>query len=49
MGATVQRIEMKVVKKSLETSRLGVNEAMYKVGYADPKTFRIVFRKVTGL
>ena len=44
-----QRIKMEVVKKSLETSRLGVNEAMYKVGYTDPKTFRIVFRKVTGL
>jgi transcriptional regulator GlxA family with amidase domain len=45
----VQRMKMEVVKKSLETSRLGVNETMDKVGYSDPKTFRIVFKKMTGL
>ena len=45
----VQRLKMEVVKKSLETSRLGVNEAMDKVGYSDPKAFRIIFKKVTGL
>lgn len=45
----IQRAKMEVVKKSLENSRLGVNEAMDKVGYSDPKTFRIVFKKVTGL
>ena len=40
---------MEVVKKNLETTRLGVNEAMDKVGYSDPKAFRIIFKKVTGL
>ena len=45
----VQRIKMEVVKKSLETSRLGVNEAMDKIGYSDPKSFRVIFKKVTGL
>ena len=45
----VQRLKMEVVKKSLETSRLGINEAMDKVGYSDPKSFRIIFKKVTGL
>jgi transcriptional regulator GlxA family with amidase domain len=45
----IQRLKMEVVKKSLETSRLGVNEAMDKVGYSDPKSFRIIFKKVTGL
>jgi transcriptional regulator GlxA family with amidase domain len=45
----VQRLKMEVVKKSLETSRLGVNEAMDKVGYSDPKAFRIIFKKITGL
>lgn len=45
----VQRMKMEVVKKNLETSRIGVNEAMDKVGYSDPKTFRTVFKKVTGL
>ena len=45
----IQRVKIEMVKKSLETSRLGVSEAMYKVGYSDPKAFRIVFKKVTGL
>jgi transcriptional regulator GlxA family with amidase domain len=45
----IQRVKVEVVKKNLETSRLGVNEAIYKVGYSDPKAFRIVFKKVTGL
>ncbi|MBN9386372.1 MAG: DJ-1/PfpI family protein [Chitinophagaceae bacterium] len=45
----IQRAKMEAVKKSLESSRVGVNEAMDKVGYSDPKAFRIVFKKVTGL
>jgi len=45
----VQRVKMEVVKKSLESSRLGVNEAMDRAGYSDPKAFRTVFKKVTGL
>ncbi|MBS1605663.1 MAG: helix-turn-helix domain-containing protein [Bacteroidetes bacterium] len=45
----IQRVKMEAVKKSLETSRLGVNEAMDKVGYSDPKAFREIFKKVTGL
>jgi AraC-like DNA-binding protein len=45
----IQRAKMEVVKKSLENTRLGVGEAMDRVGYSDPKTFRIVFKKVTGL
>jgi transcriptional regulator GlxA family with amidase domain len=44
----IQRVKMEVVKKNLETTRLGVNEAMDKVGYSDPKAFRIIFKKVTG-
>jgi len=45
----IQRVKMEAVKKSLETSRLGVNEAMDRVGYSDPKAFREIFKKVTGL
>jgi transcriptional regulator GlxA family with amidase domain len=45
----VQRVKMEAVKQSLESTRLGVNEAMDKVGYSDPKTFRTIFKKVTGL
>ena len=45
----IQRVKMEVVKKNLETSRLGVNEAMDRVGYSDPKAFRVIFKKVTGM
>ncbi|HEY4336294.1 MAG TPA: helix-turn-helix domain-containing protein, partial [Puia sp.] len=45
----VQRVKMETVKKSLETSRIGVNEVMDRVGYTDPKAFRMTFKKVTGL
>ena len=45
----VQRVKIEVVKKSLESTRLNVNEAMNKVGYTDVKAFRIIFKKVTGL
>jgi transcriptional regulator GlxA family with amidase domain len=45
----VQRVKIEAVKKSLESSRLNVNEAMNRVGYTDAKAFRIIFKKVTGL
>ena len=45
----IQRTKIEAVKKSLESSRLGVAEAIDKVGYSDPKTFRTVFKKMTGL
>jgi len=45
----VQRVKIEAVKKSLESSRLSVNEVMNKVGYTDAKAFRIIFKKVTGL
>ena len=45
----IQRVKMEAVKKSLETSRLGVSEVMDRVGYTDPKAFRMIFKKVTGL
>jgi transcriptional regulator GlxA family with amidase domain len=45
----IQRVKMEAVKKSLETSRIGVNEVMDRVGYTDPKAFRTIFKKVTGL
>lgn len=45
----IQRVKMEVAKMSLESTRENVNEAMYKVGYSDPKAFRVSFRKITGL
>jgi len=44
-----QRVKIEAAKKAFETSRKGVNEVMYEVGYADLKAFREVFRKITGL
>ena len=45
----IHRAKIEAVKKSLESSRLGVSEAMDKFGYSDPKTFRTAFKKMTGL
>jgi len=45
----MQRVKIEAAKMSLESSRENVNEVMYKVGYMDPKAFRIVFKRITGL
>ncbi len=45
----IQRVKIEAAKLSLESSRENINEVMYKVGYSDPKSFRITFKKITGL
>jgi transcriptional regulator GlxA family with amidase domain len=45
----MQRVKIEAAKISLESSRENVNEVMYKVGYTDPKAFRVTFKKITGL
>ena len=45
----IQRVKIEAAKLSLESSRENVNDAMYKVGYTDPKAFRVSFKKITGL
>ncbi|ULQ56234.1 helix-turn-helix domain-containing protein [Flavihumibacter rivuli] len=45
----LQRIRIEAAKKLFENSRKTVNEVMYEVGYNDPKAFREVFNRVTGL
>lgn len=45
----LQRVKIEAAKKAFETSRKNINEVMYEVGYSDSKTFREVFRKITGL
>lgn len=45
----IQRVKMEAAKKLFETSDKNVNEVMYAVGYSDPKAFRTLFRKITGL
>jgi transcriptional regulator GlxA family with amidase domain len=45
----IQRVKIEAAKLSLESTRENVNDAMYKVGYSDPKAFRVSFKKITGL
>lgn len=45
----IQRVKIEAAKLSLESSRENVNEVMYKVGYQDPKAFRVTFKRITGL
>lgn len=45
----VQRVKIEAAKKDLETTRKNVTEVMYEVGYSDSKSFRNLFRKITGL
>jgi transcriptional regulator GlxA family with amidase domain len=45
----IQRVKIEAAKMSLESSRENVNEVMYRVGYSDPKAFRLTFKKITGL
>lgn len=45
----IQRVKMEAAKKGLEAGRKNVNEIMYAVGYSDIKTFRTVFKKITGM
>ena len=44
-----QRLKIEVAKKSLENTRKTVNEVMYEAGYNDPKAFRNVFSRITGI
>lgn len=45
----IQRVKVEAAKKSFESLNENVNEVMYNVGYSDPKAFRDIFRKYTGL
>ena len=45
----IQRVKIEAAKNRLETSPDNVNEVMYHVGYADPKAFRVAFKRITGL
>jgi transcriptional regulator GlxA family with amidase domain len=48
-GEYIQRVKIEAAKKQLENSNKNVNEVMYDVGYSDTKTFRNLFKKLTGL
>ncbi|WP_273568712.1 GlxA family transcriptional regulator [Maribacter halichondriae] len=45
----IQRVKIEAAKKNLESTQQNINEIMYKVGYADQKAFRLLFKKYVGL
>jgi len=45
----IQRVRVEAAKKRFETSLQQVSEVIYDVGYTDTKSFRMAFRKITGL
>ena len=45
----IQRVRVEMAKKRLENSSMNISEVVYEVGYSDLKTFRSVFKKITGL
>ncbi|MES2779519.1 MAG: helix-turn-helix domain-containing protein [Bacteroidota bacterium] len=45
----LQRVRIEAAKRRFEASRKNVAEVMFDVGYTDTKSFRDVFKKVTGL
>lgn len=45
----LQRVRIESAKKTFETTRKNIHEAMYEVGYSDEKAFREVFKKITGM
>lgn len=44
-----QRVKVEAAKKDLEATRKNISEVMYDVGYSDTKSFRNLFRRITGL
>ena len=40
---------LEAAKRSFEASRKNVSEVMFDVGYTDTKSFRDVFKRITGL
>jgi transcriptional regulator GlxA family with amidase domain len=45
----INRVKIEFAKRSFEISRKNINEVMYDVGYTDTKSFRTIFKKITGL
>lgn len=45
----VHRIKVEAAKRQFETTRANINEVMYDVGYNDSKSFRVIFKKITGI
>jgi transcriptional regulator GlxA family with amidase domain len=48
-GEYLQRVKVELAKKAFETTNKTITEVIYEVGYSDIKTFREVFKKITGM
>lgn len=44
-----QRVKIESAKKAFETTKKTIHEVMYEIGYSDPKAFRELFRRLTGM
>ncbi|MCB0518904.1 MAG: helix-turn-helix domain-containing protein [Saprospiraceae bacterium] len=44
----IQRVRIEAAKRLLETTPKNINEVLYETGYSDNKSFRMVFKKITG-
>lgn len=45
----IQRVKVEAAKKALETGETNIADVTYSIGYNDLKTFRTLFKKITGL
>jgi transcriptional regulator GlxA family with amidase domain len=45
----IQKVKVEAAKQLLEWHKHSVNDVMFEVGYQDPKAFREVFKKITGM
>jgi transcriptional regulator GlxA family with amidase domain len=45
----LQRVKIESAKKALERNNYSILSLMYDVGYNDLKTFRTIFKRITGL
>jgi transcriptional regulator GlxA family with amidase domain len=45
----IQKVKVEAAKKRLEDSQQSIQTLMYEVGYNDSKTFRDVFKRLTGV
>ncbi len=45
----IQRVKIEAAKKSLENGGKNITEVMFDVGYNDTKSFRGIFKKLTGM
>ncbi|MDB5004323.1 MAG: helix-turn-helix protein [Mucilaginibacter sp.] len=45
----IQQVKIEATKKQLEIGRKSIQEVMFEVGYTDVKTFRDLFKKITGM